>query len=77
MSKQLEKSLELVEMSKLNRNFKRKLPNVVGAYLYPRSINAVRGGRGQLFHWTGLISIVFSAALAWLARPGLAWLGVN
>ena len=47
---------------------------LISAYLYLRSISAARG---RSFFWTGLISIVCSAALACLARHGLAWLRVD
>jgi hypothetical protein len=39
-----------------------------------RSISAARG---RSFFWTDLISIVCSAAPAWLVRHGLAWLRVG
>jgi hypothetical protein len=64
-------SSELVEISKLNGDFKRNYGKLIGAYLYLRSVNAVRG---RSFFWTGLISIVWSIALAWSAKHGLAWL---
>jgi hypothetical protein len=64
-------SSELVEISKLNGDFKKNYGKLIGAYLYLRSISAARG---RSFFWTGLISILCSAALAWLARHGLAWL---
>ena len=59
---------ELVESSKLNGDFKENFGKLIGAYLYLRSISAVRG-RSLL--WTGLISIAWSGALAWWA-PRLA-----
>jgi hypothetical protein len=64
-------SSELVEISKLNGDFKRNYGKLIGAYLYLRSVSAVRG---RSFFWTGLISIVWSVALAWSAKHGLAWL---
>jgi hypothetical protein len=67
-------SSELVEISKLNGDFKKNYGKLIGAYLYLRSISAARG---RSFFWTGLISILCSAALAWLARHGLAWLHVD
>ena len=42
-----------------------------------RALRSIRVARGRSFFWTGLISIVCSAALAWLARHGLAWLHVD
>lgn len=67
-------SSELVEISKLNGDFKNNYGKLIGSYLYLRSISAARG---RSFFWTGLISIVCSAALAWLARHGLTWLHVD
>lgn len=71
MSEHLDKSSELVEISKLNGSFKRNYGTFLGAYLYLRSLNAARG---RSFLWAGLISATFSVALAWLAKHGLAWL---
>jgi hypothetical protein len=71
MSKQFDTSSELVEISKLNGSFRKNYGKFIGAYLYLRSIRAVRG---PSFLWTGLISIACSAALAWLGKHGLAWL---
>ena len=74
MSEQFDTSSELVEISKLNGSFRRNYGTFIGAYLYLRSISAARG---RSLFWTGLISIACSAALAWLARYGLAWLHVD
>lgn len=62
---------ELVEISELNGDFKKNYGTLIGAYLYLRSISAVRG---RSFFATSLISIAWSAALAWLGRRGVAWL---
>jgi hypothetical protein len=64
-------SSELVEISKLNGDFRKNYGLLLGAYLYLRSIGAARG---RALFWTGFISIACSAALAWLERHGLAWL---
>jgi hypothetical protein len=64
-------SSELVEISKLNGDFRKNYGLLIGAYLYLRSINATRD---RSFFWTGLISIACSAALAWLEKYGFAWL---
>ncbi|MBR1192688.1 hypothetical protein [Bradyrhizobium sp. AUGA SZCCT0160] len=74
MSEHLDRSSELVEISKLNGSFKRNYGTLIGAYLYLRSVNAARG---QSFFWTGLASVAFSVALAYLAKHGLAWLRVG
>jgi hypothetical protein len=62
-------SSELVEISKLNGDFKRNYGKLIGAYLYLRSISAARG---QSFFWSGLLSIAWSAALAWLWKHALS-----
>ena len=59
---------EFVEI-KLNGDFKKNYGILIGAYLFLRAISAVRG---RSFFWTGLISIAWSAALAWLGKYGLA-----
>jgi hypothetical protein len=56
---------ELVEISKLNGDFKKNYGTLVGAYLYLRSISALRG---RSFFWTGLVSMVWSVALAWTTK---------
>jgi hypothetical protein len=58
---------ELVEISKLNGDFRRNYGKLVGAYLYLRSVSAARG---RPWFWTALISFACSAALAYLARHG-------
>jgi hypothetical protein len=74
MPEQFDTSSELVEISKLNGSFRRNYGTFIGAYLYLRSISAARG---RSLFWTGLVSIASSAALAWLAKHGLAWLHVD
>ena len=65
---------DLVEISKLNRSFKRNYGSLIGAYLYLRSVSAARGGS---FFWNGLISIACSAALNWLLRYLWEWLHIG
>jgi hypothetical protein len=60
-------SSELVEISKLNGDFKKNYGSLIGAYLYLRSISAARG---RSFFWSGLISIACSAGLWWLRGCG-------
>jgi hypothetical protein len=74
MSHQSEPFSEIVEIAKHNGDFRKNYGKFLGAYLYLRSINA---SRGRSLFWTGLISIVCSAALAWLARHSLVWLHVE
>ena len=61
---------ELVEISKLNGDFKKNYGKLIGAYLYLRSVSAARG---RPYLWCGLLVVVFSTALTWLMR-GLLWL---
>jgi hypothetical protein len=61
---------ELVEISKLNGDFKKNYGTFLGAYLYLRSISAARG---RPYFWGGLLFAAFSTALAWLQRNGLFW----
>jgi hypothetical protein len=65
---------ELVEISKLNGDFKKNYGKLIGAYLYLSTISAARR---RSFFWTSVISIVCSASLGWLARHGLIWLHLN
>jgi hypothetical protein len=53
-------SSELVEISKLNGDFKKHYGKLIGACLYLRSIS---GARGRSYFWSGLMFAVFSAAL--------------
>jgi hypothetical protein len=71
MSVSIDEPSELVEISKLNGDFKKNYGTLVGAYLYLRSISALRG---RSFFWAGLVSMVWSVALAWSAKHALAWL---
>ena len=63
-------SSELVQISKLNGDFKRNYGRLLGAYLYLRSISAVHG-HSYMRH--GCMFVVASAAMIWLKRHG-AWL---
>jgi hypothetical protein len=62
---------EIVEISKLNGDFKKNYGILIGAYLYLRSISAARG---PSFLCSGFVSVAWSAALAWLGRHSVAWL---
>ena len=62
-----DQSSELVEISKLNGDFKRNYGQLIGAFLYLRSISAARG---RSWVWAGLVSFACSLALAWLERHG-------
>ncbi len=74
MSQRSRTSSELVEISRLKGDFKRNYGVLIGAYLYLRSISAARG---RSLFWTGSVSILCSAALAWLSRHGLLPLRVE
>ena len=56
---------ELVEISKLNGDFKRNYGKLIGAYLYLFTIIAARG---RSFLWGGLLAAIVSAAATWLQR---------
>jgi hypothetical protein len=58
---------ELVEISKLNGDFKRNYGKLIGAYLYLRSIGATRG---RPLLWSGLLVTLVSAGLSWAERHG-------
>jgi hypothetical protein len=64
---------ELVEISKLNGDFRKNYGRLIGAFLYLRSISAVRG-RAVL--WSGLLFVLFCACTAWLEKHGLSWLRI-
>jgi hypothetical protein len=66
-----EPTSEIVKISKLNGDFKKNYGRLLGAYLYLRSISAVRG---RSYFWGRLFLAVFSSAVVWLARHGLTWL---
>ena len=65
-----DQSSELVEISKLNGDFKRNYGKLIGAYLYLRSISAVRG---RSYFWSGLLFAIFSTAVTWLEYHGFCW----
>jgi hypothetical protein len=62
---------ELLEISKLNGDFKRNYGKLLGGFLYLRSIAAARG-RSYLFG--GLMFAIFSLAMTWLEKHGFLWL---
>ncbi|HLZ00621.1 MAG TPA: hypothetical protein VKR55_00570 [Bradyrhizobium sp.] len=64
---------ELIEISKLNGDFKRNYGKLIGAFLYLRSISAARG---RSFFWSGFLFALVSACAAWLERHGFSWLHV-
>jgi hypothetical protein len=62
-----DQSSELVAISKLNGDFRRNYGKLLGAFLYLRSVSAVRG---RSWFWAGLVSFACSVVLAWLGRHG-------
>ena len=62
---------ELVALAKLNGDFQRNYGKVIGALLYLRSVNAVRG-RSSL--WTGLLFTASSVVMGWFERYAFVWL---
>ena len=68
-----DQSSELVEISKLNGDFRRNYGKLIGAFLYLRSVSAARC---RPWFRAGLVSFVCSVALAWFARHVLAWLHI-
>lgn len=71
MANQIEDASELSKIAKLNGDFRRNYGKLLGAFLYLRSISAVRG---RSLFWVGLLSIAYSALMAWLGKHGFAWL---
>ena len=59
---------ELVEISKLNGDFRRNYGKLLGAILYLRSISAARG---RSIFWTSVLVAAVSFAVAWLKQRGL------
>jgi len=66
-----EPNSELVEISKLNGDFKRNYGKLLGAVHYLHSISAARG---RSFLWSGLLLAVLSTGAAWLEKHGVPWL---
>ena len=64
-------SSELVEISKLNGDFRKNYGKFIGAYLYLRSVSAARG---RPWFWAAFGCAIVSVGIAWLKQRGLAWL---
>jgi len=69
-----EQKSELIELSRLNGDFKRNYGKLIGAYLYLRSVSAARG---RSYLWNGFFVTALTAGLAWLERYGVPWLRVQ
>jgi hypothetical protein len=61
---------EIVEIAKLNGDFKRHYGKLIGAFLYLRSVNAAR----RPLLWGGSFATVVSATLSWIVKHGFSWL---
>lgn len=70
MSERSPSPSDVIEVSKLNGDFRKNYGTVLGAFLYLRSISAARG---RSLFWTGLASVICSVVAAWLTKHGLVW----
>jgi hypothetical protein len=61
---------DLVQIAKVNGEFRRNYGLLLGAYLYLRSIDAARR---RPLHWIGIVSLVGSVAAGAVARYGVPW----
>lgn len=59
---------ELVEISKLNGDFRKNYGKLLGAFLYLRSVSAARG---RSILW---ISVLIAIGAVWLKQHQLPWL---
>jgi hypothetical protein len=64
-------SSELVQISKLNGDFRRNYGKLIGAYLYLRSVSAARR---RSWIWAAFVCAIVSVGIAWLKQRALAWL---
>lgn len=62
---------DLSRIAKLNGDFKRNYGTLLGAFLYLRSISAVRG---RSWVWGGLLAAGLAAGATWLQKCLLLWL---
>lgn len=62
---------DLSKIAKLNGDFKKNYGPLLGAFLYLRSISAVRG---RSWLWSALTSIAGSLALGWIGKHSSSWL---
>ncbi|MFK4507046.1 hypothetical protein [Bradyrhizobium daqingense] len=64
-------SSELSKIAKLNGDFRRNYGTLLGAFLYLRSISAVRP---RPWFWSALATVAGSLALGWIGKHGASWL---
>ena len=65
-----QKHSDLVEILRRNGDFRKNYGALIGAFLYLRSLSAVRS---RSFSWIGLILGIIAAALPWAARLDWRW----
>jgi hypothetical protein len=70
MARRSDPPSDLVEISRLNGEFKKNYGTLLGAYLYLRSVQAA-GGRS--YFWSGLIVAVLTGLLSWFGQHGWRW----
>ena len=70
MSHRTEPLSDIVEISKMNGDFRRNYGPLLGAFLYLRSLSAARS---RSFLFVGLASVFSSLVSAWLAKYGPVW----
>ena len=68
MVEQVENSSPLLDIAKLNGDFRRNYGRLIGAFLYLRSISAAQDRRGA---WIGFLTV--SALFSGLAKHVLSW----
>lgn len=69
MAEEVESALP--KIAKLNGDFKRNYGPLLGAFLYLRSIGAVRR---RSWFWSALVSVAGSLALGWIGKHCSSWL---
>lgn len=70
MTEEVQATSEISKIAKLNGDFRKHYGTWLGAFLYLRSVSAVRG---RSMFWSGLISASLPACFAWLWRQGSVW----
>lgn len=71
MADESDVSSELSKIARLNGDFRRNYGTLLGAFLYLRSISAVRS---RSWIWGGFLVAGFAAGLTWLQKQILLWL---
>ena len=61
---------ELIQIAKLNGDFRKNYGRLIGALLYLRSISAARG---RSFLWSGFLAAIISAVTTFFEKHGLRW----